>query len=51
MAYEFYINTVIKTILKKILIFTISLILYINSKFLNDYLIKLNHIKKVINSK
>lgn len=40
-AYEFNIGAVIKTTLKKIHRLAVILILYINSKFLYNYLVKL----------
>ena len=42
MIHEFDIGVIIKVILKKILKSVISLILYIDSKFLYDYLVKLS---------
>lgn len=44
MAYKFDIEIVIKVTLKKMLEFAILLILYINSKFLYNYLVKLRTI-------
>ena len=40
MVFKLDIKVVIKTILENILSFTILLILYINSKFLYDFLVK-----------
>lgn len=50
MEYSFDIGTIIKVILKKILYIKISLVLYINSKFLYNYLLKfvITHIKHLI---
>lgn len=46
MAYEFDIGAVIKAILGKILKLTVPLILYIDSKSLYNYLVKLGTIQE-----